>query len=421
MYRRVEIPYGCYWSTPFVRWQGSLAHLHSLHLAAHVARGELERRHIPVTAFDQAVLGMTTPQAYSFHGLPWLLSLLAAKELGGPTVSQACATGTRCVNIAADEIELGRAGVSLVVTCDRTSNGPLVTYLDSNGPGGGRPDDEHWILDSFFGKTPVPFANEPIVNTAENCANHFQIGTEEQHALVLRRYEQYRAALADDRAFLKRFMTLPFAVPDKNFAKNVKTIDGDEGVHDTDREKLAKLKPVSPGGTVTYAGQTHPADGNAAIIVAGRERAAELSRDPNIRIEVLGVGQAARGGKDDAAGAGARDQGGARRRRRFDRPDRRGEVAQPVHCERHRVRQEDRRRREHNQQFRLLARLGSPACANGDARHHRADRGIGDARRRLWPVPGLRHRRLRHGAGAARLRRAEALALHVTHRGFGIA
>lgn len=292
MYRRVEIPYGCYWSTPFVRWQGSLAHLHSLHLAAHVARGELERRHIPVTAFDQAVLGMTTPQAYSFHGLPWLLSLLAAKELGGPTVSQACATGTRCVNIAADEIELGRAGVSLVVTCDRTSNGPLVTYLDSNGPGGGRPDDEHWILDSFFGKTPVPFANEPIVNTAENCANHFQIGTEEQHALVLRRYEQYRAALADDRAFLKRFMTLPFAVPDKNFAKNVKTIDGDEGVHDTDREKLAKLKPVSPGGTVTYAGQTHPADGNAAIIVAGRERAAELSRDPNIRIEVLGVGQA---------------------------------------------------------------------------------------------------------------------------------
>lgn len=292
MYQHVEIPYGCYWSTPFVRWQGSLANLHSLQLAAYVARGELERRHIPVSTFDHAVLGMTTPQAYSFHGLPWFLSLLGAKELGGPTVSQACATGTRCVNIAADEIELGRADASLIVTCDRTSNGPLVTYLDSNGPGGGRPDDEHWILDSFFGKTPVPFANEPIVNTAENCARQFQIGTAEQHALVLRRYEQYRDALADDRAFLKRFMTLPFAVPDKKFAKSVKTIEGDEGIHDTDRDKLAKLKPVSPGGTVTYAGQTHPADGNAAIVVTKRERAAELSRDPNIRIEVLGVGQA---------------------------------------------------------------------------------------------------------------------------------
>lgn len=292
MYQRVEIPYGCYWSTPFVRWQGSLANLHSLQLAAHVARAELERRNISATAFDHAVLGMTTPQAYSFHGLPWFLSLLGAKELGGPTVSQACATGTRCVNIAADEIELGRAGASLVVTCDRTSNGPLVTYLDSNGPGGGRPDDEHWILDSFFGKTPVPFANEPIVNTAENCAKQYQIDTETQHALVLRRYEQYREALADGSAFLKRFMTLPFAVPDKKFARTVKTIEGDEGVHDTDRDKLAKLKPVSPGGTVTYAGQTHPADGNAAIVVATRDRAAELSRDKNIRIEVLGVGQA---------------------------------------------------------------------------------------------------------------------------------
>jgi len=292
MYRHVEIPYGCYWSTPFARWQGSLANLHSLQLAAYVARGELDKRNIAPTVFDHAVLGMTTPQAYSFHGLPWFLSLLGAKELGGPTVSQACATGTRCVNIAADEIELGRASASLIVTCDRTSNGPLVTYLDSNGPGGGRPDDEHWILDSFFGKTPVPFANEPIVNTAENCAKQYRIDTETQHALVLRRYEQYRAALADGSAFLKRFMTLPFAVPDKKFARTVKTIEGDEGVHNTDRDKLAKLKPVTPGGTVTYAGQTHPADGNAAIVVATRERAAELSRDKNIRIEVLGIGQA---------------------------------------------------------------------------------------------------------------------------------
>jgi len=292
MYRHVEIPYGCYWSTPFARWQGSLAHLHSLQFAAHVARAELARRDIPVTVFDYAVLGMTTPQAYSFHGLPWLLSLLGAPELGGPTIAQACATGTRCVNIVADEIELGRSDVSLIVTCDRTSNGPMLTYLDSNGPGGGRPDDEHWILDSFFGKTPVPFANEPIVNTAENCARQFQIDTATQHELVLRRYEQYAAAAANDHAFHKRFMTLPFAVPDKKFAKTVKTIEGDEGIHDTSREKLARLKPTSPGGTVTYAGQTHPADGNAGIVLATRGRAAELSRNPTIRIEVLGVGAA---------------------------------------------------------------------------------------------------------------------------------
>jgi acetyl-CoA acyltransferase len=42
------IPYGCYWSTPFARWQGALAHLHSLEFAAHVAREALASRAVPL-------------------------------------------------------------------------------------------------------------------------------------------------------------------------------------------------------------------------------------------------------------------------------------------------------------------------------------------------------------------------------------
>ena len=38
------IPYGGYWSTPFAKWQGTLSHLNSVELAAHVAKDELERR-----------------------------------------------------------------------------------------------------------------------------------------------------------------------------------------------------------------------------------------------------------------------------------------------------------------------------------------------------------------------------------------
>ena len=30
MTHTAQIPYGAYWSTPFAKWQGSLAHLHSL-------------------------------------------------------------------------------------------------------------------------------------------------------------------------------------------------------------------------------------------------------------------------------------------------------------------------------------------------------------------------------------------------------
>jgi len=45
---KAEIPYGAYWSTPFARWQGAFAHLHSLEFAAYTTRKELDRRGIPV-------------------------------------------------------------------------------------------------------------------------------------------------------------------------------------------------------------------------------------------------------------------------------------------------------------------------------------------------------------------------------------
>ncbi|MBK8121749.1 MAG: thiolase family protein, partial [Sulfuritalea sp.] len=69
---KAEIPYGAYWSTPFARWQGSLANLHSIEFAAHVARRELAKRKIDPQGFDYGVLGFSVPQQHSFYGLPWL-------------------------------------------------------------------------------------------------------------------------------------------------------------------------------------------------------------------------------------------------------------------------------------------------------------------------------------------------------------
>ena len=49
---KAEIPYGAYWSTPFARWQGAFAHLHSLEFAAYTTRKELDRRGIPANAIE---------------------------------------------------------------------------------------------------------------------------------------------------------------------------------------------------------------------------------------------------------------------------------------------------------------------------------------------------------------------------------
>jgi len=285
---KAEIPYGAYWSTPFARWQGSLAHLHSVEFAAHVVRQELAKRNIDPKRFDYGVLGFSVPQKHSFYGLPWLTGLAGASQAGGPTLMQACATGVRTLLAAAQEVEVGMASAALVVNCDRTSNGPHLYYPNPKGPGGtGAAED--WVMDNFGCD---PLGGHSMLKTAENVAGDHGIKTAQQHEVVLRREQQYRQALENDSAFLRRFMTLPFEVPAANFKKTLSTLAGDEGVSQSTAEGLAKLKPVMEGGTVTFGGQTHPADGNAAIVVTTREKARELSANPKIAVRLHGFGQA---------------------------------------------------------------------------------------------------------------------------------
>lgn len=285
---KAEIPYGCYWSTPFARWQGAFANLNSLEFGAHVAKQELAKRDIPASAFDFGVLGFSVPQKHSFYGLPWLTGMAGLGQVGGPTIMQACATGARVLLAAAQEIELGMAHAALALTCDRTSNGPHLYYPNPRGPGG-TGAHEDWVTDNFGCD---PLGPHAMVDTAEKVAAKHGIGTAEQHEVVLTREAQYRDALANDRAFHRRFMTLPFEVPVPGYRKTAQTLAGDEGPRSSTREGLAQLGPVVKGGTVTFGGQTYPADGNAGIVLATAERARSLSRNPAIRVRLLGFGQA---------------------------------------------------------------------------------------------------------------------------------
>jgi acetyl-CoA acetyltransferase len=286
-----QIPYGAYWSTPFAKWQGSLSHLHSVKFAAHVAKDELAKRDIDASEFDYGVMGLTVPQHQSFYGLPWLTGMIGAESVGGPTISQVCATGVRVLQNAVAEIECGLAETALVATCDRVSNSPQVYYPEPGGPGGTGPH-ENIALDNMMQD---PFSGQSMTQTAENVATRHQITTEQQHDIVLRRQAQYQDALADGSAFLKRFMSLPFDIPSANFKKTVGQMEGDEGVFQSTKESLDKMRPVIPDGSVTFGGQTHPADGNACIIVAAPEKAKALSKEPGISIEILGFGTARAG------------------------------------------------------------------------------------------------------------------------------
>jgi acetyl-CoA acetyltransferase len=81
-------------------------------------------------------------------------------------------------------------------------------------------------------------------------------------------------------------------VPDLSGRKVLATVTDDEGIYSTTAERLAKLRPVKQGGTVSFATQTHPADGNCGMVVTSCAQTRELSRDRAIEIQVLGFGQA---------------------------------------------------------------------------------------------------------------------------------
>ncbi|MFK7966889.1 MAG: thiolase family protein [Burkholderiaceae bacterium] len=282
------IPYGAYWSTPFVRWQGAFAHLHAMKFAAHVTGQALKDRKIDPQSFDYGAYGLTVPQKSSFYGFPWFAAMVGAPQISGPTINQACATGTRLLATAAAEISMGAASCALVVSGDRCSNGPHLVYPAPTAPGG-TADAENWVLDNFSAD---PWAKCAMIDTAENVARRDKIETAEQHELVVCRYQQYEQALADNSAFLKRFMTLPFDVPDARFRKTVTSLEGDAGVTQSTPEGLAKLKPVKPDGTVTFGGQTHPADGvTGAVVVDSAERAAEIGTDAKVRVEIVSYAQ----------------------------------------------------------------------------------------------------------------------------------
>ena len=284
---QVYVPFGAYWSTPFCKWQGSFSTQHPIPFVAECATRALAERDIAVESLDGMCLGMTVPFCSSFYGGPWLAGLMGMKGVTGPIISQACATSVRCVAYGAQEIVTRGASVFLAITADRTSNGPHLYYPNPAGPGG-TGVKEDWVLDNF-GKD--PFAKNPMIQTAENVAKEAGIEREAQDAVALLRFEQYQKALADDRAFQKRYMLSPIEVKGVRARKVIATVVTDEGPFHSTAEGLARLRPVLPGGTVTFGSQTFPADGNAGMVICGQDQARRMSSDQSVEVQLLSYSQ----------------------------------------------------------------------------------------------------------------------------------
>ena len=285
MYQDAFIPYGGYWSSPFCRWQGRLQNENAVKCAANTAKTFLANKKLPATLFDGVVIGSTVPQKQWFFAPPQFCSLIGNEDISGPLMAQACATSTVSLKDAAASLDTGSHRCILVAAMDRCSNSPSLLWQAPNGLGGA-PEYESWMLDGF---NEDPVACVSALQTAENVGKEHGVTREESDAMTLSRYQKYLAALEDDRKFQKRYM-LPVEV--KVSKKKTILVEEDDGITPCTEEGLQRLRPVVPDGILTFGAQTHPADGNAGMIVTSRERAVELSADSNITIQIIAYGYA---------------------------------------------------------------------------------------------------------------------------------
>lgn len=218
-----------------------------------------------------------------FYGGPWASALIGATDTPGLLISQACSTSTTGVFQAAVGVETGLYQNCYTLMVDRCSNGPHTIWPNPKGPGG-QVISEDWVMDHF---SLDPWGGTAMVQTAENVCKEAGINKEQCDAVALRRYEQYLDALAEERAFQKKYM---FPAEIALSRKKTITVEADEGVMETTAEGLARLRPVLPDGVISFGSQTHPADGNCALVVTSQGRAKELSSDSNVEIQVISYG-----------------------------------------------------------------------------------------------------------------------------------
>ncbi|MDM8537429.1 thiolase family protein [Desulfobacterales bacterium HSG17] len=283
MFTKAYIPYKGYYSSPFSKWQGSFANEHSIVFGSKTAKTWLASRDISPDIFDYLILGVTVGQPHIFYGGPWTSALIGAQNIPGMMVSQACSTSTTAVFQAAMGVETGSFENVFTLMTDKCSNGPHTIWPNPQGPGG-QVISENWVMDQFNND---PWAKNAMIQTAENVAKETGVTREQCDELALRRAEQYANALANDKAFQKKYM---FPVSIQISRKKSIEIKTDEGIMPTTKDGLANLRPVLPDGAHTFGSQTHPADGNCALIVTTKQKAADLSFDSAKDAQIISYG-----------------------------------------------------------------------------------------------------------------------------------
>ncbi len=199
-------------------------------------------------------------------------------EVPSYTVNKLCGSGLKSVALAALAIAAGESDIVVAGGIESMTNSP---YLLPKARWGFRMGDEA-VVDSMLKDGLLDaFSHVHMGITAENLAEHFKIGRQEQDAFA---NESIRRALAAIEHEHFQEEIVPIEVPQKR---------GNPFMFNTDEfprtkpspEVMATLRPAfKKDGTVTAGNASGISDGAAAVVLMAREKAEPLDLTPLARI-----------------------------------------------------------------------------------------------------------------------------------------
>ena len=258
-------------------------------LLACVIREIVERTGVPAGRIEDVVVGCANQAGEDNRNVARMSALLAGLpvDVAGQTVNRLCGSGLQAVVTAAHAIRCGEGDLFLAGGVESMSRAPWVMLKPETGFPRTDPD----VADTTVGwrfTNPTMDAEWTVSlgETAERVRESAGTTRAEQDAFALESQRRAGAAIAAGRF---RDEIVPVSVPRRR---------GDPILVDTDEhprpevtsEALGRLRPAfREDGTVTAGNASGINDGAAALLLASRQVAAELSLAPLARIGASAV------------------------------------------------------------------------------------------------------------------------------------
>ena len=277
--------------TPIGKFNGVLKDVSARELAILAGKEAIRRAGVAPELVDEIVMGECyTAMQGSLPARQVSIRIGLDPRSNAVTVNQNCASGMRALEIACNDIQLGKTEIGLVVGVESMTQVPFLLPKARNGyrmgsiPGEGSAELYDSLLHDALYDALVP---GHMGVTADNVAKLCKISRQECDRLAVMSHN--RACQAIDEGKFKEEI-VPVVIPGK---KGDQVVDTDEHpIRGCSYETISKMKPIfGADGVTTAANASGINDGAAAAVVMSAEKAAQLGLKPMARmLYICGVG-----------------------------------------------------------------------------------------------------------------------------------